>query len=150
MSKKLLVLTFIISVALPTAAAAQATQALTTAISIARHGFKGGSGAKTQMSDYQGQKFPMQRTPADRLPTQHAEAIQTLEAELERCHAALLASPTAPLLTAEQRHTLPQAIINAGRVQPDYNMGPYQQEAAFYFAEDTRRQQASTPAAPAK
>ncbi|MGI4761573.1 MAG: hypothetical protein ACRYF0_12745 [Janthinobacterium lividum] len=131
-------------------AAAQATQALTTAISLASHGFKGGSGAKVQMSEYQGQKFPMQRTAPDRLPKQRAEAIQLLEAELERCHAALLASPTAPLLTAEQRHALPQALITAGRAQPDYNIASYQQEAAFYFAEDTRRQQAATTPAPTK
>ena len=149
--EKLLLLSLVTgSVALPTMAVAQAAQALGVAATIARLGFKGGNGAKVQMSEYQGQKFPMQRTSADRLPKRNAEAIQTLEAELDRCHAALLASPTAPLLTDEERHMLPQALINAGRMQPDYNMQPYQQEAAFYFAEDTRRQQAATPVAPAK
>ena len=150
MKKLLLLLAILLSTALPITAAAQAAQALTAAIGIARLGFKGGNGAKVQLSEYQGQKFPMQRTAADRLPKQRAEAIQLLEAELERCHAALLASPTAPLLTAEQRRSLPQAIINAGRAQPDYNIAPYQQEATFYFAEDARRQQAAAPAEPAK
>jgi hypothetical protein len=99
---------------------------------------------------YQGKTFPMQRTPADKLPKKGAEQISGVEMELERGHTALLASDNGPLYTPEQRAVLQAAIASIAQVQPKANIAAYQQEAAFYLAEDARRQQAApTPAAPA-
>lgn len=72
-----------------------------------------------------------------------------MEAELERCHAALLASPTGVICTPEQRAALQTALGNLARAKSNRNLAVYQQEAAFYVAQDTRRQPAPTPTAPA-
>lgn len=99
---------------------------------------------------YEGKAFPMQRTPTDQLPRKGAEQITALETELDRCHAALLASPTGAICPPEQRTALQAAIINLARAQSSKNLAAYQQEATFYLAEDARRQQAAAPAEPAK
>ncbi|MGI4734477.1 MAG: hypothetical protein ACRYG7_04790 [Janthinobacterium lividum] len=96
------------------------------------------------------QALVMQRTPADKLPKRASEQIVALEAQLEQCHAAMLASPTAVVCTAEQRTAIQQAAISVARAKPDWSLQPYQQEMAFYQAEDARRQPAPTPPAPAK
>ena len=91
-------------------------------------------------STYAGQSFPMQRTPADKLPKKGAEPITDLEAQLERCHTALVAAPNGALCTPEQRAALQQAMVAAARTGKAPNMPAYQQEAAFYLVEDARRQ----------
>lgn len=92
----------------------------------------------------------LHRTPADKLPKQAATQITALEAQLERCHAAMLASPTGPVCSAEQRALIQQSAIEVARAKPGWDLHPYQQEMAFYLAEDTRRQQAASPTAPTK
>ncbi|QKG56924.1 hypothetical protein GKZ68_09960 [Hymenobacter sp. BRD128] len=92
----------------------------------------------------------MHRTPADKLPKQAAEQITTLEAQLDACHATMLASPTGAVRTPEQRAAIQQAAVNVARAKPGFDLQPYQQEMAYYMAEDARRQQAAAPAAPAK
>jgi hypothetical protein len=105
-------------------------------------------------SAYQGREFPMQRTPANQLPKKGAEQIVALETELERCHAAMLASPTGVISTPEQRAAMQAAIVNLAQAQSSRNLPDYQEEASFYLAEDARRQQAAisapapAPAAP--
>jgi len=99
----------------------------------------------TPLSTYQGQSFPMQRTPADQLPKKGAEQVTALETELDRCHAALLASPNATICTPEQQAALQTAMRNLAKVKAD-NLPAYQQEAAFYLSENTRRQQPAAPA----
>ncbi|RZK47817.1 MAG: hypothetical protein EOO59_17350 [Hymenobacter sp.] len=96
------------------------------------------------------QVLAMQRTPTDKLPKKGAEQIAALEAQLEQCHAAMLASPTGTVCTAEQRAAITQAARDVARAQQSWSLQPYQQEMAFYLAEDTRRQQPAAPAAPAK
>lgn len=88
----------------------------------------------------------MQRTPADKLPKKGAEQITALEAALERCHAAMVASPTGTVCTPEQRVAIQQAAVAVARAQPNWDLHPYQQEMAFYGAEDTRRQSSAAPA----
>jgi hypothetical protein len=100
------------------------------------------------VGSYQGKNFPMLRTPADKLPKKGAEQIVELETQLERCYAAMLASPTGVISTPEQRAAMQTAIVNLARAQSSRNLPDYQQEASFYLAEDARRQQAPTPAAP--
>lgn len=99
---------------------------------------------------YEGKTFPMVRTPTDQLPKKGAEQVVAMETELDRCHAALLASPTGPVCSPEQRTAIQTAVVNLARAGSSKNLPSYQQEATFYLAEDARRQQAATPAAPAK
>lgn len=91
----------------------------------------------------------MHRTPADKLPKQAAAQITDLEAQFDRCHAAMLASPAGTVCMAEQRAAIQAAAISVARAKPGFNLAPYQQEMAYYMAEDARRQQPATPAAPA-
>lgn len=91
----------------------------------------------------------MHRTPADKLPKKAAAQITDLEAQLDRCHAAMLATPAGPVCTAEQRAAIQAAAISVARAKPGFDLHPYQQEMAYYMAEDARRQPAPTPAAPA-
>lgn len=93
----------------------------------------------------------LSRTPADKLPKKGAEQITALEAQLDRCHAAMLADAQAVVCSPEQRAAIQQAAIGVARAQPSWDLHPYQQEMAFYLAEDARRQQAATASpAPAK
>lgn len=94
-------------------------------------------------STYDGKTFPMQRTPADQLPKKGAEQITAMETELDRCHTALLASPSGTICTPEQRTAIQAAMVNLARAQSSRNLAAYQQEATFYLAEDARRQQAA-------
>ncbi len=94
---------------------------------------------------YQGKSFSMQRTPADQLPKVGAEQVTALETELDRSHAALLANANGALFTPEQRQALQTALVGLAKSPANGNLAAYQQEAAFYLAEDARRQQA-TPA----
>jgi hypothetical protein len=94
---------------------------------------------------YQGQSFPMHRTPADHLPKKGAEQVTALETELDRCHTALLANANGAICTPEQQAALQTAMRNLAKVNTG-NMPAYQQEATFYLAENTRRQQAAAPA----
>jgi hypothetical protein len=97
---------------------------------------------------YQGKSFSMQRTPADQLPKVGAEQVTALETELDRSHSALAATANGALFTPEQRQALQTALVGLAKSPANGNLAAYQQEAAFYLAEDARRQQA-TPA-PAK
>jgi hypothetical protein len=99
---------------------------------------------------YEGKTFPMVRTPTDQLPKKGAEQVAAMETELERCHTALLASPTGTICTPEQRTALQAAIMNVARSQATRNLTAYQQEATFYLAEDARRQPAAVPTTSAK
>ena len=92
----------------------------------------------------------MQRTSTDKLPKKGAEQITALEAQLDRCHAAMLADPKAIICSPEQRTTIQSAAVSVARVQSGWSLQPYQQEMAFYQAEDARRQQAAAAATPAK
>ncbi len=89
------------------------------------------------------------RTPADKLPKKGAEQITALEAQLDLCHAAMLANPTGVVCTAEQCTAIQSAAVSVARAQSGWDLQAYQQELAFYQAEDVRRQQAAAPAAPA-
>jgi len=106
--------------------------------------------AAATSSTYESKEFPMLRTPADQLPRKGAEQVVAMESELDRCHTALLASPTGVICTPEQRAALQTAVMNLARANSSRNLAAYQQEATFYLAEDARRQQSATPAAPAK
>jgi hypothetical protein len=118
---------------------------INTAI-LAKRAAKSGAVAEgTPMSSYQGQSFPMLRTPAEELSGNKGEQTKVLEAELDRCHSALVSTTSGPLYTPEQQAALKTALHNATKAKAT-NIAAYQQEAAFYLAENTRRQQTLAPA----
>ena len=86
-----------------------------------------------------------QRTPADKLPKRGSEEILAFEAQLDRCHAALLADSTSIICPPAQLTALQQAAVSVARAQPSWDLQPYQRETAFYLAEDAYRQRAATP-----
>lgn len=88
----------------------------------------------------------LHRTPADQLPKKGAEQITALEAQLEQCHAAMLANPGGVICTPEQRAAIQSAAVGVARAQAGWSLQPYQQEMAYYQAEEARRQQAAAPA----
>jgi hypothetical protein len=92
---------------------------------------------------YQGKSFSMQRTPADQLPKVGAEQVTALETELDRSHSALTATTNGALFTPEQRQALQTALVGLAKSPANGNLAAYQQEAAFYLAEDAHRQQAA-------
>lgn len=88
----------------------------------------------------------LHRTPADQLPKKGAKQIAALEAQLEQCHAAMLANPSGVICTPEQRAAIQSAAVGVARAQANWDLQPYQQEIAYYQAEDALRQQATAPA----
>lgn len=88
----------------------------------------------------------LHRTPTDQLPKRGATQITALETELDRCHSSLLADSTGVVCPLAQRTVLQHAIMRVAQASPSWNLQPYQQEAAFYVAEDIRRQQAAAVA----
>ncbi|OGX90462.1 hypothetical protein BEN49_06680 [Hymenobacter coccineus] len=95
----------------------------------------------------QPKELVLHRTPADQLPKKGADQITALEAQLEQCHAAMLATPGGIICTPEQRTAIQSAAVSVARARSNWDLQPYQQELAYYQAEDARRQQAA--AAPA-
>ncbi|MCI1187834.1 hypothetical protein MON38_10420 [Hymenobacter sp. DH14] len=87
-----------------------------------------------------------QRTPDEQLPKRGAEQVKALEAELERCHAALVTDSTGVVCPPAQRTALQQAAVRVAQANPSWSLEPYQRETAFYLAEDIRRQQAAKSA----
>lgn len=47
--------------------------------------------------------------------------------------------------TPEQRTAIQSAAVSVARAQSSWDLKPYQQEMAFYMAEDARRQQPAAP-----
>lgn len=94
----------------------------------------------------QPKELVLHRTPADQLPKKGAEQITALEAQLEQCHAAMLANPGGIICTPEQRAAIQSAAVSVARARSGWDLQPYQQELAYYQAEDARRQQAAAPA----
>lgn len=83
----------------------------------------------------------LHRTPAEQLPKRGAPQITALETALDRCHTTLLADSAGVICPAAQRTALQQAIMQVAQASPGWDLQPYQREAAFYVAEDIRRQQ---------
>ena len=97
------------------------------------------------MATYRGQPFSMLRTPADKLPKEGADQVSTLETQLDQFHTTMLADSVGIICTPEQRTAIQNALIALGRSRSNWNLQPYHQEAAFYLAENTRRQKATGP-----
>ena len=127
------------------AAQAQAnlTNGIMAGIRLARHtanNKQNGTDYTVSNLNYRGQEFPVKRTPTEQLTGPAAAHITLLETELEKCYKALLADSAGTVCYENQKVTIKamQALIS--RAQPGWNQKPYRAEAAFYAAEDARRQ----------
>ncbi|GAA4052807.1 hypothetical protein GCM10022409_44660 [Hymenobacter glaciei] len=94
---------------------------------------------------YRGQSYPVLRTPTEQLPKKGAAEVTAVEAQLDRFRNALRADSTSALCTPEQRTAFQASIVSLARAQSHWDLQAYQQESAFYLAEDARRQRATVP-----
>lgn len=99
-------------------------------------------------TSYQEPPFPRRRTPIAQLPLEGQAEILRLETLLQQAYAAFTASPTAAVFPYWRAEAVEQAAHQAAAVVPTWDQTAYQQEAAFYTAEEVRRQDARHPAAP--
>lgn len=88
-------------------------------------------------------QLQLHRTAVENMPLHGAEQVKALEAELERCHAALLADSTQAVCPPAQRTALQQAAVAVAKASPGWGLDAYQREAAFYIGEDMHRQKAA-------
>ena len=93
---------------------------------------------------YHGQAYPQKRTPPERLKGPGGEQIASHEALLQQCQAALTADSTSAIGNAATWAKLSSSLETIRRNRPTWNVEPYRAEAAFYEAEDTRRQRVAT------
>lgn len=155
MNRTLRPLLLLISVLLINSFAAQAQAALVngivTGFNLGRMVARGDFAEKNVVATtYRGQQYPLKRTPAGQLSGQAADQIALLEAQLDQCHAALLADSAGVVCPPNRQATIQatQAIITKAR--PAWNQKMYRTELAFYVAEDARRQQVAGGAPPTK
>ncbi|GAB3292726.1 hypothetical protein ACFQT0_06565 [Hymenobacter humi] len=128
------------------------------------HGISAGIGLARQASNsnkngtdytvsnlsYRGQEFSVKRTPAEQNTGPAAGHIGMLEAELEKCYKALVADSTSSVCSENQKVNIKSLQALISRAQPGWNQKPYRAEAAFYAAEDARRQRVAGTPAPTK
>lgn len=98
-------------------------------------------------ASYRGQAYPQKRTPSTRLNGPGGPQIAAHEALLQQCQAALAADSTSAIGNAATWARLKSSLETIARDRPTWNVQPYRNEAAFYEAEDARRQRIA-PAAP--
>jgi hypothetical protein len=139
MKRPLLLLATILSTAFAAQAQVGLASGLMTAFRI---------GQLVQKVTYHGRKFPIKRTPADQLSGAVVDQIALLEGQLENCHTALLADSVGIICSMDQQNKIKitQAILSDSR--PTWNQKYYDQEVAFYLAEDARRQRLRAKLAP--
>ncbi|GAB3587463.1 hypothetical protein GCM10027345_38310 [Hymenobacter daeguensis] len=97
-------------------------------------------------ASYRGQAYPQKRTPPTRLNGPGGPQIASHEALLQQCQAALAADSTGALGTADTWARLKKSVEAIARDRPTWNVQPYRDEAAFYEAEDARRQRVAAAA----
>lgn len=90
---------------------------------------------------YRGQAYPQKRTAPGKLKTPGGEQIAWQEAELQKCQATMLADSTAAVGPPETWARLKASQETIARERPTWNVQAYRDEAAFYQAEQARRQQ---------
>jgi len=95
---------------------------------------------------YRGLTYPQKRTPPTRLKGPGGEQIANHEALLQKCQDALATDTTGTLGTADTWARLKGSADAIARDRPTWNVQAYRDEAAFYQAEDARRQRVATAA----
>ena len=137
-------LTLVLGTATEACAQANLIHGITAGIGLARMAANKKDAPAAATGTYRGQTFPMQRTPAEQMPKKGAEQVTEVETQLDRFHAAMLADSASSICTPEQRTAIQTALVSLARAQSRWDLQPYQKEATFYLAEDSRRQKATT------
>lgn len=130
------------------AAQAQITQLFSIiAVQGANAAVKAGRNSRDAKSDatiapayYRGQEYGQKRTPANQLKGPGGDQIAYQESLLDKCRTALLADSTAAIGSADLWATLQGSLAVIAQKRPAWNTQAYATEAAFYQAEDARRQ----------
>ena len=95
---------------------------------------------------YRGQTYPLKRTPPHRLKGPGRDQVAYQESELAKCQAALVADSTQAIGNAETWSMLRGSLEIIARDRPNWNIQAYREEAAFYEAENARRQRVAAAA----
>lgn len=107
------ILLLVICLGTTVAAQAQSTvlvHGIVAGLSLGRRAAQGEFADKTvKASTYRGQSFTIKRTPTDQLTGKASDLIAFLEAQLEKCHLALLADSIGTVCSTDQQTTI-QAI----------------------------------------
>jgi hypothetical protein len=144
--KQLLLLLILLGIT--STAQAQITQLFSImAVQGANAAVKAGSNGRDAKSDasiipatYRGQEYGQKRTPANQLKGLGGDQIAYQESLLDKCRAAMLADTTAAIGNADLWATLQGSLAVINQKRPAWNTQAYAAEAAFYQAEDARRQ----------
>lgn len=91
---------------------------------------------------YRGQEYPQKRSPATRLDGPGSELIAKQEELLQKYQDVMLRDSAATIATAAEWVALKNLREEIARSRPTMDTKPYAEEAAFYQAEDARRQAA--------
>ena len=76
----------------------------------------------------------------EKLTGKAADQIAFLEAQLEKCHLALLADSVGTVCSVNQQTTIQTIQSLVASARPNWGQKYYRQEVASYVAEDVRRQ----------
>jgi hypothetical protein len=117
------------------------------AVSGIRRSHDARSDAAIAPARYRGQEYDRKRTPANKLKGIGGDQIAYQESLLDKCQAAMLADSTAAIGNADLWATLQGSLEVIAQKRPAWNTQAYASEAAFYQAEDARRQRVAQPAA---
>lgn len=94
---------------------------------------------------YRGQQYPQKRSPASKLNAPGGELIAKQEELLQKYQAIMLADSAAAIATSAQWLALSTMREEIARSRPTWNTKAYADEAAFYQAENDRRQRLAKP-----
>ena len=131
------------------AAQAQVSQAIMLGTAIFRGAHQASNSPEAPVvttAYYRTHNYLMQRTPPAGRGILGGDQIGYLERQLDQCRARLQADSTGHVCTAAQLSQLQATRTAILAVQPKWPVQLYDQEIAFYTAEDTRRQPAAAPA----
>ena len=98
------------------------------------------SDATVVPATYRGLTYPLKRTPAKRLRGDGGDQIAYQESLLQQCQAQMLADSTATVGNPDLWDLLKGSREVIAGQRPQWNTAAYATEAAFYQAENARRQ----------
>lgn len=115
-------------------------------VSANRRGADAKSDATVVPATYRGLAYPFKRTPAKKLKGESGDQIAYQESLLQQCQTRMLADSTAAIGSPAVWGLLQGSREVIAGQRPQWNTGAYATEAAFYQAEDARRQRGTKAA----
>ena len=97
------------------------------------------------MAMYRGQEYPRQRTPVRQLGWAGGDQIAYQEKLLQKCQDIMVSDTVSALGHDNLWATIKASQEVIIRDQPKWNVQAYQDELAFYMAEDARRRRLAQP-----